>query len=350
MRDYVIDIIQRYVDDRIRKAGEAQISCRCPFHKGGQERRPSFSVNVDMGLYHCFTCHESGTIPTLLTRLGLPPEVVDRETAAIKDEIKDNLESLKIKRLKQRINNDPFRAPVILSETIIAAYNWCPTQLVQSGFQIPWLQYLQVGVDRKNWRITYPVRDIYGNLAGIVGGSALEGQLPKYRVYKGKRKDHLGNVIPSEYGEWFDEEYPGYVFQNHDYLWNIDRVYPRLFFGKEAETLYITEGFKAAIWLMQNGYRNTVALMGTSMSHRQEQLILRMSSRILLFLDNDSAGQEGTLNIGKKLQKAVPSVWVARYPSPTLKCQPDNLDKTGIDFAVGSATPLRKWKKERTVL
>lgn len=345
MRDYVIDIIRRYVDDRIRKAGEGQISCRCPFHKGGQERKPSFSVNVDMGLYHCFTCHESGTIPTLLTRLGLPPNTVDRETEAIRDAIKANLEDLKIKRQKQQIGNDPFRTPFVLSESIIAAYNWCPTQLVQSGYQIPWLQYLQVGVDRKNWRITYPVRDIYGNLAGIVGGT-MTGQLPKYRVYKGKRKDHLGNVIPSEYGEWFDEEYPEYVFQNHDYLWNMDRVYPRLFFGKEGETLYIVEGFKAAIWMMQHGYRNTVALMGTSMSWKQQQLVLRMSSKILLFLDNDSAGQEGTLTIGDKLQKAVPSVWVARYPWHT-KCQPDDLDKSGLYYAVGNATPLRKWKKQR---
>jgi len=80
MQDYIIDLVRRYVDDRIRKSGASNVACRCPFHKGGQEARPSFSVNVELGVFNCYTCHESGTIPTLLTMLGLPPETVDRET------------------------------------------------------------------------------------------------------------------------------------------------------------------------------------------------------------------------------------------------------------------------------
>jgi len=349
VRDYILDIVRRYVDDRLRKSGDSNIQCRCPFHKGGQETKPSFSVNVEMGLFHCFTCHESGTIPTMLTLLGLPPETVDRETKHIRQSIRENLESMKIRRLSEQHTRDPFRAHTVISEAILSGYRWCPMQLVNDGFQWEWLQYLQVGVDRKNQRITYPVRDIYGNLAGFVGGRTMSGQYPKYKVYRGRWKDLSDNVIPSDYGPWFEEDYPSYEFRNHDYLWHYDRVYPRLLFGKEAQPLIIVEGFKACIWLLQNGFRNTIALMGSSLSQKQLQLLLRVNAEILLFLDNNEAGQEGTYKIGEKLQQAVPMVRVVKYPQGVNEeCQPDNLEYSHLRRSIELATPYHFWKRERT--
>src|SRR5579859_1754253 len=38
----------------------------CPFHK---EKTPSFNVNPDSGLYHCFGCKESGDVFTFLQRV-----------------------------------------------------------------------------------------------------------------------------------------------------------------------------------------------------------------------------------------------------------------------------------------
>ena len=37
----------------------------CPFHK---EKTPSFNVNQDTGVYHCFGCKESGDVFTYLQR------------------------------------------------------------------------------------------------------------------------------------------------------------------------------------------------------------------------------------------------------------------------------------------
>lgn len=52
---------------RIRWRG-AQGTARCPSH---DDRRPSFSVNVEMGVWHCFAGCGSGTLRDLATRLGV---------------------------------------------------------------------------------------------------------------------------------------------------------------------------------------------------------------------------------------------------------------------------------------
>lgn len=348
MRDYVLDIISRYVDDRFKKSGDGQIVLRCPFHKGGQERKPSFSVNVEEGLFHCFTCHESGNIPMLLRLLGLSPHQIDAEIAPFKNQLLRARDLQRLKRQNAGKYNDPFRAHTVLSEAIIDGFNWCPTQLTNAGFSWQWLQHLQIGVDRRGNRITYPIRDIYGNLAGFSGGATMAGQFPKYKVYKGRRKSDAGIVIPSDYGEWFDDEYPGYEFQNHDYLWNYDKVYPRLFFGKEVQQLIVVEGFKAAIWLLQHGYRNTVALMGAYLSEKQKQLLLRVDAEIILFLDNDEAGQEATQKIGNSLLRVKPTVWTATYENQHLGCSPDDLDSHFLNQSIKGACRFRRHKRKHS--
>lgn len=53
---------------QFRKNGE-NIQTSCPFHKGGQERKPSFGVNGDIDKCHCFTCGWSGTIEEMISEL-----------------------------------------------------------------------------------------------------------------------------------------------------------------------------------------------------------------------------------------------------------------------------------------
>jgi len=186
--------------------------------------------------------------------------------------------------------------------------------------------------------------DIYGNLAGMSGGSAISGVYPKYKVYQGRHVDPIsGKEVGSDYGVWFDEQYPNYIIHNHNYLWNYDQVYPGLFFGKGQQDLIIVEGFKACIWLLQHGWSNTVALMGSSMSDHQRSLINRLNSRVTLFLDNDSAGRDATDDIARLLRKTQPGVQIALYPADTN--QPDDLDPEGLTAAIQGAESYPKWKR-----
>lgn len=47
--------------------GDAEYKTRCPFpelHEGGVDRSPSFTVNLESGVYYCNTCHSKGNIHT----------------------------------------------------------------------------------------------------------------------------------------------------------------------------------------------------------------------------------------------------------------------------------------------
>ena len=50
----IVEVVGTYIP--LKRAG-ANFVALCPFHR---EKTPSFNVNPDTGLYHCFGCKESG--------------------------------------------------------------------------------------------------------------------------------------------------------------------------------------------------------------------------------------------------------------------------------------------------
>jgi DNA primase len=60
----IVAIVRESVPS-LKKAGRRFVGL-CPFHK---EKSPSFSVNPDSGLYHCFGCKESGDSITFVEKM-----------------------------------------------------------------------------------------------------------------------------------------------------------------------------------------------------------------------------------------------------------------------------------------
>lgn len=351
MREVVLSLVQRYLPNSLRPTGATgNFLTKCPFHKGGQETTPSFSVNVDKGVFQCFTCKESGDIRRLLRLLGLSREKIDSEVKIIQPQLEANREMLKFESENFFSNRDPFKADAVLPEAQLGVYEWLPTQLAEAGFDPRLLQDMEVGYDRRNNRITYPIRDFYGSLAGFAGGATM-GQYPKYKVYQGGYRDVRGIWVPGDFGPEFDQEHPGYKCENHDFLWNYNRVYPRVAFAmSEAEsTIFVVEGYKACLWMIQCGYVNTVALMGSSISQRQQRMLHRLGGPVVLCLDNDNAGRKGTNRIGELLYRPLYGrVLVMPYPEQDLSedTQPDDYTQEGIFDMVSHAVDFHSWQQD----
>ncbi len=108
-------------------------------------------------------------------------------------------------------------------------------------------------------RIAIPLHDHEGNLIGYAGRIVDDSQIgeenPKYRLPGARERD----------GEIFE-------FRKSAFLFNGHRV------QAPATDLIVVEGFFSVFHLHQCGWANTVALMGSSCSHEQAELIVRLTA------------------------------------------------------------------------
>src|SRR5260370_23679952 len=58
----LVEVVSGYV--ALKKAGRNHVGL-CPFHS---EKTPSFTVNEERGLFHCFGCGAGGTVFTFVMR------------------------------------------------------------------------------------------------------------------------------------------------------------------------------------------------------------------------------------------------------------------------------------------
>jgi len=59
----IVEIVSRYVS--LRRSGKEYVGL-CPLHS---EKTPSFTVNEDKGVFHCFGCAESGDVFTFIQKI-----------------------------------------------------------------------------------------------------------------------------------------------------------------------------------------------------------------------------------------------------------------------------------------
>lgn len=349
MREHILALLGKYMDGPFKHSGP-NIVCRCPFHKGGKEQSPSFGVNVEKGVFNCFSCHEAGDLRRLLKLLNVSRATIDAEISVIAPELDRQKEIHQAKLTNFFAEEDPFKAPYVLPEVLLGVYEWMPLKLTEKGFDPAILKDMEIGFDKVNNRITYPIRDMYGSLAGISGGAISETQIPKYKIYQG---GHLEGTrwVPGDFGKWFDEQHPGFRFENHHFLWNYDRVFPRVIEMSDADdTIYVVEGFKACLWMIQAGFRNTVAVMGSYLSERQQRMLHRFGGTVVLCFDNDEAGRKATQQVGRLLWKPLYGrVKTLPYPIHHNKTQPDDYPIPELVTMVQSAAqyvhqqiPLRR--------
>jgi DNA primase len=335
MRDIIFREAQKHLRF-IRMSGPNNLGGPCPFHKGGQEKKPSFYINLETGLYYCHACKVSGTFVQFLKRMGAPAAQVD---VVLEEAKKQAPKPRRIDPYRNAGHGDHF-----LNEGILGCFQYCPTDLVSAGFDEKLLQKLEVGFDREAMRIVFPIRDLRGQLVGLVGRTVV-GAPERYKVYK---SPDIMRFAPDD-GE-VRARYQQYDIKSHNFLWNGHNVYPLAFFG-DLDTVIIVEGYKACIWLLQNEIENVVALQGSRMSQAQERILHRLGGSVILFLDNNQAGREGMVDTGRRLRRAGLRVLCVDYPEwADEHTQPDNFDQPALFGVLDAATDWHNWRSRHELL
>jgi DNA primase len=148
-------------------------------------------------------------------------------------------------------------------------------------------------------RCVIPIRDEQSRLVAYVG-RAVNGEEPKYRFPAGFRKSQV--------------------------LFNLDRA-----IQTDIPNVIVVEGFFDALKVYQAGHPTVVALMGSSFSQRQSELLLRRFATVTLMLDGDQAGRRAAKAMAKLL---TPKVRVNQVELPD-RVQPDQLSPAEINVLVG---------------
>ena len=302
---------------------------RCPFHGGGQERTPSCSVATSKPVFFCHACTEGGHVRKLLLKLGLIGDVAD--TLIDQIHFTEDVKVGKAGPMTMYAGEDPFRGKYILEEEILDEFRLAPQDLLDAGFTQKTLRHFEIGFDYDTYRITYPIRNVYGDLVGISGRTVINAE-PRYKLY---RKELMAEgLVPEDYTMDSVKE---------AVLWHAHLIYPVLY--NDEEPVVVVEGFKAAMAVWQAGFHNVVALIGAYCSPLHAELLARTRSPVLLFLDNNEAGIRGTAKALKRLlYKGANELYCVRYPD--LREQPDGLHPTEIETAIQRSQRHYEWTKE----
>lgn len=183
------DLAQHGVDrfHIFRNNGE-NIQTNCPFHKNGQERKPSFGVNGEIDKCHCFSCGWAGTIEEMISELyGYQDEgkfgkrwlikrfnTVEIET---RPNIMEGFNGRQINGYNHNGGNNICDSEYnrdcdrYIGEQELDKYRYIHPYLYQRGLTDEIIERFDIGYDRERKEITFPVRDIEGRCVFVAGRS-----------------------------------------------------------------------------------------------------------------------------------------------------------------------------------
>lgn len=277
-----------------RQSGDWMM-CHCPFHKDGQERRPSCGVSLKgsyerqkfnpPGQFHCFTCGETKgmneTLEFLFSKFHPPKELIESITSLTEDfdhtyeQIFDSNEIDQITNLLKFKKAEYAPYPTITEEEL-ASYRFTVPYMYERKLTDEVINRFDVGFDAnyipgEDWQtpvpcLTFPVRNSKGKVLFIYRRSVVSKH---FFMPTGIRKPVYGlDTLP-----------------------------------QSCASICICESIINALTCESYGYP-AVALLGTGDEYQYSQLIGISCPNFILCLDGDEAGRKGTRQIVNKFKNS----------------------------------------------
>ena len=265
----------------VRRNGE-NLQSNCPFHKNGQERKPSFGVNGEIDKCHCFSCSWSGTIEEMISELyGYQDEgkfgkrwlikrfntieIESRPNILENFEGRKNGNSVSLSRNSiTYCNNKSGENNKFITEEELDKYRYIHPYLYERGLTDEIIERFDIGYDKTRDEITFPVADLHGTVRFIASRSVKN---KFFRLPKGEDKPI----------------YQGYRFVTGKY-----------------RTAYITESFLNCLTCWKYN-KPAMATIGTG-NQKQYEILNKLPVReYILAFDPDEAGRKATERFRKNV-------------------------------------------------
>jgi DNA primase len=299
----------------LRRVG-ARFTGLCPFH---EERTPSFSVNPELSLFHCFGCQESGDAIGFVQKTEAMDfrEAVellaDRYGVELKKEDEDPKEEER-RRLRERLLGLLDRTTDFYARYLWESGEAGPARdyLRERGRGEEVLKAFRVGYSPSAWdkvlvaarRDGYTEEELAGKGLGVRGRQG--GKF--YDRFRGRimfpLADQRGKVVGFGAREMKKQEgMPKYLNTSENSIFHKSRQLYGLHLARasaaKAGRIVVVEGYTDVLALHQAGVPETVAIMGTSLTEEQMAELARAATTIFLALDADGPGQEAMLKASR---------------------------------------------------
>jgi DNA primase len=303
----IVEVVSAHTD--LRRQGARWVGL-CPFH---EERTPSFSVDPQERLYHCFGCGVGGdTIKFVQEKEGLGfAEAVellaDRYGVELEREREDP--RAEARRLQRR------RLGELLDRTaaFYASYLWDSEEagkgrayLAERGLEEETLRLFGVGYAPSAWdtvllrgqRAGFDVGQL--RAVGLAQRGRGGGEYDRFRARimfpirdgRGRTLGFGGRAMRSDQGAKYVNTAETEFFHKSDMLYGIDLAKGAI---AKAGRAVVVEGYTDVLALHQAGVEEAVGVMGTAITTKQVAALSGMVEEVILALDADSAGQEAML-------------------------------------------------------
>lgn len=354
--DHIETLLRMVGADQIRVSRMGKIQASCPFaratHAGGRDSDPSFVVWVnDSGIssYNCSACHIHGaSMVSMVWRLetkGLDcggasefarknelgwsvgrrialSKFGDKDTEKLARDTPSAFDSLPWDPAQSSAQKAPKPEP--MDEASLDRYSPEPSQyLLGRGFTAETIMAWGLRDDPRQQRAVIPVRDRQGVLWGITtrqyGSRCVCGV--EFKSWGGAREcpnPNCGRRKPPKFLHTAGMHKELILFGEH----LLDPAFDRC---------YLFEGHFDTIMLWQRGYRNCLAMMGSSISKEQVKKLLDWFQMVTVIPDDDPAGHDMGRSVLRTLDRRICAV--EKYPGGGK--DPDELSPAELDALLG---------------
>jgi DNA primase len=310
----IVDLVSEYI---VLKKSGSNYQGLCPFHK---EKTPSFIVNQQKQIFRCFGCGVGGNIfefykkyhnvsfkealQSLALRVGIDikNEKLSSKEVNLRSQILE-IYKLSVEFYKWLINHKDYGTNAInylnsrnINKEVIdkfkigySANNWNSLYLhLKNKFSQDELKESGLFLENSNGelydrfrnRIMFPIQNDRGET--IAFGGRIIDELNQYKYINSPET---------------------LIYTKGDNLYALDIA--KNYILKKGY-LILVEGYFDVIRCHLHGFENTIASLGTALTHNQGKKILKYAKKIIIAYDSDSAGQlaiDKSFSILKDLSK-----------------------------------------------
>ncbi|MBD3414648.1 MAG: DNA primase [Candidatus Aminicenantes bacterium] len=300
----IIEIASQYTS--LKKRGRRFVGL-CPFHS---EKTPSFTIDEDRQLFHCFGCGAGGDLFTL---------VMEKENLSFPESVrylaeKYNVELPKHKKMSSKQQSLKEKLYKITNQTLAYykknLFNTAEGKqglqyLKKRGISEDLINQLKIGYALNSWDSLLQYFQLNKQNINMVEKTGLvmrrKNKSGFYDRFRGRVMfpimDVSGKAVAFGGRTLFNDD-PKYMNSPDSSIYTKGQVLYGLNFSKESirkeGQMILVEGYTDFLSLFQRGITNVAASLGTSLTENQAALASRFSKTIAVAYDSDDAGKKAS--------------------------------------------------------